>query len=164
MLQVAEVDRPQHGPGEVLVEVAGAGVGPWDAKLRAGLFGPQPFPVVPGAELSGTIVAVGEGVDAVAVGDRIFGTNGFTGAYAEYACVAVAHLAPAPASIELADAGAVPIGAGTALEGIDDHLHLQSGERLLVAGASGGVGTFVVQIAAARGAHVIATASATNHE
>jgi len=163
-LSLEELADPEPGPGEVLVRVAGAGVGPWDVKLRQGLFGPRPFPYVPGAELAGTVEAVGPGVDGIEPGQRVIGNPGFSGGYAELAVVSVSKVTPAPAGIDLVEAGAVPVGGGTAVEGLDDHLALAAGERLLVAGAAGGVGTFVVQIAKARGAHVIATASPTNHD
>jgi NADPH:quinone reductase-like Zn-dependent oxidoreductase len=161
VLTPADVPAPQPGPGQVLLRVAGAGVGPWDAKARKGMFGPRRFPYVPGAESSGTVEAVGEGVASLAPGDRVFGGPS-GGAYAEQAVADEGKLAAAPGGLDLVDAAAVPIGANTALEGLDEHLHLVAGERLLVAGAAGGVGTFVVQLAKARGATVVATASAAN--
>lgn len=162
VLTVTDLPIPEAGPGAVVVRVSAAGVGPWDAKSRAGLFGARTFPFVPGAEVSGTVEAVGEGVDNLTVGDAVYGSP--HGGYAEYVVADAAKLAPAPRSIDLAAAAAVPIGAITALEGIDDHLHLGPGDRVLVAGAAGGVGTFVVQLAKVRGASVVATASPVNHE
>lgn len=162
VLTLAEVATPEPGPGQVLVKVAAAGVGPWDVKGRKGAFGPRRFPWVPGAEISGTVEAVGEGVDSFPPGEAVYGNP--DGGYAEYAAVDVARMALAPSSVDLVDAAAVPIGAATALEGIDDHLHLAEGDRVLVAGAAGGVGAFVVQLAKTRGARVVATASPRNHD
>lgn len=161
VLTLADLPRPEPGPGQVLVRVVGAGVGPWDAKARKGWFGPRTFPFVPGVEAAGTIEALGDGAQG-GVGDPVLASP--SGAYAEWAVVDAAKVAPAPAALDPVDAGAVPVGAVTALEGIDDHLHLAVGERLLVAGAAGGVGAFVVQIAKARGAEVVATASPSNHD
>ncbi|HEV2993664.1 MAG TPA: NADP-dependent oxidoreductase [Acidimicrobiia bacterium] len=164
VLTPAELPTPQPGPGQFLVEVTGAGVGPWDAKIRQGQFGARTFPYVPGAELSGLIVGVGEGAGPFASGAAVFGQPGMTGAYAEYAVVDADAVAAAPTGLDLAAAGGMPVGAVTALEGIDDHLRLGPGETVLVAGAAGGVGSFVVQIARARGARVVATASPANHQ
>ena len=162
VLVPVELPTPEPVPGQVLVKVAAAGVGPWDAKGRRGLFGSRKFPWVPGAEISGTVDSVGEGVEGFAPGTPVYGSP--SGGYAEYAVVDAAKLAPAPSAVDLVDAAAIPIGAVTALEGIDDHLHLGPRDRLLVAGAAGGVGAFVVQLAKLRGAQVVATASEANHE
>lgn len=162
VLHLAELPTPTPGPGQVLVRVAAAGVGPWDTKARKGLFGTREFPYVPGAEMSGTVEAIGHGDTTLSIGEAVYGNP--SGGYAEYVLADVTKLAPAPSAIDLADAAALPIGAVTALEGIDDHLHLRDGDRVLVAGAAGGVGTFVVQLAKVRGAHVTATAQPSNHE
>ncbi len=162
VLSVTDLPLPEAGPGQVLLRVAAAGVGPWDYKARKGVFGPRQFPYVPGAEVSGAVEALGPGVDELAVGDAVYGSP--AGGYAEYTLADVAKLATAPATIELEVAAGLPIGAVTALEGIDDHLHLTDGDRVLVAGAAGGVGAFVVQLAKVRGAHVTATAQPANHD
>ncbi len=162
VLTLVDLPTPEPGAGQVLVKVAAAGVGPWDAKGRRGAFGPRRFPWVPGAEVSGTVEALGDGVDGLAPGDAVYGST--SGGYAEQATADVAKLALAPSAVDLVDAAGIPIGAVTALEGIDDHLRLAGGDRVLVAGAAGGVGAFVVQLAKVRGAHVVATASAANHD
>jgi NADPH:quinone reductase-like Zn-dependent oxidoreductase len=165
VLVPSEVPTPVPGLGQLLVEVTGAGVGPWDAKMRRGEFGPHDFPYIPGDEVSGIVSAINGDTGGFAVGDTVFGsTTGMVGGYAEYVLVDAKHLAGAPRRLDLEAAGAVPVGGVTAIEGIDDHLHLNAGESVLVAGAAGGVGSFVVQIARARGARVVATASPTHHE
>jgi NADPH:quinone reductase-like Zn-dependent oxidoreductase len=163
VLVPSTLPTPQPAAGEVLIEVTGAGVGPWDVKVRTGGF-PGSLPYVPGGELSGIVSAVGDGVTDHAVGDAVYGSTGVTGGYAEYAVVAASHLAAAPAGLDLEAAGAVPVGASTALQGLDEHVRPEAGETLLVTGAAGGVGLFVVQLAKARGARVVATASPSNHE
>ncbi|HEX3394672.1 MAG TPA: NADP-dependent oxidoreductase [Acidimicrobiales bacterium] len=162
VLHLTELPTPTPGPDQVLVRVAAAGVGPWDTKARKGLFGARELPYVPGVEVSGTVEAVGNGDEMLSIGQAVYGSP--AGGYAEYALADVTKVAPAPSAIDLADAAALPIGAVTALEGIDDHLHLREGDRVLVAGAAGGVGTFVVQLAKVRGAHVTATAQPANHQ
>jgi NADPH2:quinone reductase len=162
VLQPAEVATPTPGPGTVLVEVTGAGVGPWDVKERAGRFGQKALPYIPGVEVSGLVAAVGENAGRFPLGASVFGQT--DGGYAEYAVVALEQLAAVPDGLDLEDAGGVPIAACTALEGLQDHLHLRDGESLLVAGASGGVGSFVVQFAKAAGARVIGTASTANRD
>ena len=152
VLVPAEVATPTPAPGEVLIEVTGAGVGPWDVKMRQGLFGPQDFPYIPGAEVSGLVTALGDASTRFSIGEPVYGRAGFTGGYAEYAVVDATAVCAAPDGLDLEAAGAVPVGGGTAIEGIDEHLHLRGGDSVLVAGAAGGVGLFVVQIAKARGA------------
>lgn len=160
----AELPAPAAGANEVLVEVTGAGVGPWDAKVREGLFGSQTFPYVPGAEVSGLVTALGDATTGFSVGEAVFGSPGFVGGYAEYVAIDAGRLARVPEGVDLEAAGGLPIAANTALEGLDEHLHLAADETLLVAGAAGGVGTIVVQIAKSRGARVVATASPEHHD
>ncbi len=159
-----ERPTPTVGPNDVLVEVTGAGVGPWDAKIREGLFGPQQFPFVPGGEVSGLVTALGDTATGFAIGDAVFGSPGMLGGYAEYTAVDAGRLAGIPAGVDLEAAGGVPIAFVTALEGLDDQLHVAAGETVLVAGAAGGVGSFVVQLAKLRGAQVVGTASPDHHD
>jgi NADPH:quinone reductase-like Zn-dependent oxidoreductase len=163
VLQFADVPAPAPVAGELLISVTGAAVGPWDAKARRGIFGTRQFPYIPGAEFSGIVEVVGEGVEGFAVGDPVYSSTG-AGAHAELVVAAADRTARAPQSLDLVDAGAVPIGAGTAMEALDDHLRIGPGETVVIAGAAGGVGTFAVQIAKARGARVIGTASPANHD
>jgi len=164
VLVPSEVPTPVPGPGQLLVEVTGAGVGPWDAKMRRGLFGDRDFPYIPGNEISGIVSAAEDGA-GFRVGDTVFGTTGtMVGGYAEYAVVDSGRVTGAPEGFDLETAGAAPVGGATAIEGLDDHLHISAGETLLVAGAAGGVGSFVVQIGKARGARVVGTASPDHHD
>jgi NADPH:quinone reductase-like Zn-dependent oxidoreductase len=162
-LVVRDVPVPDVGPEEVLIRVDTAGVGVWDAKARRGAWatGHDRFPMVLGAEGSGTIAALGDAVQGLSLGDAIYGyaygdTKG--GFYAEYVALAAAHVAPFPAALDFREAGAVPVTGLTALAGIDDALALRPGQTVLIHGASGGVGTMAVQFAKHRGARVLATA------
>ncbi len=162
-LVVRDVPVPALGAGDVLLRVDTAGVGVWDAKARRGLWatGHEQFPLVLGAEGSGTIAALGDAVQGLHLGDAVYGyaygdTKG--GFYAEYVALAAAHVAPFPAALDFREAGAVPVTGLTALAGIDDVLQLRPGQTVLIHGASGGVGMLAVQFAKQRGARVIATA------
>jgi NADPH:quinone reductase-like Zn-dependent oxidoreductase len=160
VIVVEDVPRPEPGPFEVLVRVSAAGVGPWDAAVRAGKSVlPQPLPLTLGADLAGRVAALGDGVTDVAVGDAVFGVTNprFTGAYAEYAVAAAGRLARAPAGLDAIDAASLPVIGITALQMLFDHAHVQSGQRVLVHGAGGNVGACVVQLAALAGAYVIGT-------
>jgi NADPH:quinone reductase-like Zn-dependent oxidoreductase len=119
------VPRPVPGPGEVLVRVHAAGVGPWDAWIRAGKSAlPQPLPLTLGSDLSGTVAALGSDVSDIAPGEQVFGvTNSqFLGAYAEYAVASAGMLAKKPRSLSHAEAASVPVVAMTAWQGLFDML------------------------------------------
>ncbi len=164
-LVVERIPRPEPRAGEVLVRVHAAGVNPVDWKIRKGLLkGNMPLllPSTPGADLAGTVEAVGPGVTAFQIGQAVFGRG--TGSYAEYAIAPVGSLAPKPPDLTFDQAAAIPIGACTAWRAIFDVGGLQAGQRLLVHGAAGGVGSFAVQFGRWKGAHVIGTTSTSNVE
>ncbi|GAA1377579.1 NADP-dependent oxidoreductase [Luteococcus sanguinis] len=165
---LSNVPDPVASPGQVLVRVAGVGLNPVDAHQRTGAFKliqPFDFPQVAGNELSGVVAAVGAGVDAFAVGDRVMARTPGVGAFAELVAVPAAVLAPAPATIPLVDAAAIPLAGLTAQQALGgDHLDLQPGERLLITGGAGGVGLFAIQLAKLAGAHVTTTASSAGRE
>ncbi|MER7950674.1 NADP-dependent oxidoreductase [Streptomyces sp. NPDC096079] len=163
-----EVERPEPGLNEVLVRVHAAGVNPVDWKTRAsgGLID-WGAPAIVGWDVSGTVEAVGPGVGSLRPGDEVFGMPLFprqAGGYAEYVVAPARHLAPKPASLTHVEAAALPLAALTAWQALVDAADVRPGERVLVHAAAGGVGHFAVQIAKARGAYVIGTASAAKHE
>jgi NADPH:quinone reductase-like Zn-dependent oxidoreductase len=156
-----EVVRPEPGPDEVLVRVHAAGVGPWDAWIRAGKSVlPQPLPLTLGSDLCGVVEVVGADVHGFTPGDTVFGvTNArFTGAYAEYAVAASAMLAPKPHRPSDVEAAAVPVVAVTAWQMLFEHARVGPGTTVLVHGAGGSVGAHAVQLARLEGARVLATA------
>ncbi|MFE7511582.1 NADP-dependent oxidoreductase [Streptomyces sp. NPDC057540] len=162
-----EVERPEPGLNEVLVRVHAAGVNPVDWKTRAsgGLI-EWGAPAIVGWDVSGTVDAVGPGVGSLRPGDEVFGMPLFprqAGGYAEYVVAPARHLAPKPASLSHVEAAALPLAALTAWQALVDAADVRPGERVLVHAAAGGVGHFAVQIAKARGAYVIGTASAAKH-
>ncbi|MFC9353302.1 NADP-dependent oxidoreductase [Arthrobacter sp. NPDC057013] len=163
VLHEADVEVPQPGPGQVRVRVRAAGVNALDGKIRSGALQdafPTPLPVIPGYEVSGAVDAVGVGVTDVSVGDEVVGWSD-TGAYAQYALATT--VAPKPADLDWEHAVALPV-AGETAERVLNLLSVAPGETLLVHGAAGAVGTIVVQLAVARGAHVIGTAGPANQD
>ncbi|MEU2080037.1 MULTISPECIES: NADP-dependent oxidoreductase [unclassified Streptomyces] len=163
-----EVERPEPGLGEVLVRVHAAGVNPvdWKTRVSGGLIEWGAVPAV-GWDVSGTVEAVGPGVGILRPGDEVFGMPLFprqAGAYAEYVVAPARHLAPKPASLTHVEAAALPLAALTAWQALVDAADVRPGERVLVHAAAGGVGHLAVQIAKARGAYVIGTASAGKHD
>jgi len=171
-LRVQEMDEPAAGPDQVLVRVRAASVNPADwhfmrgephiARLQAGLRSPKA--AVLGCDLAGTIEAVGASVQGFEPGDDVFGSpfmRGF-GAFAELAAVPAEVLAHKPADLSFAEAAAIPLAALTALQGLRDQAMVEAGQRVLIVGASGGVGTFAVQIAKAYGAEVTGVCSSDN--
>jgi NADPH:quinone reductase-like Zn-dependent oxidoreductase len=164
VLRLEDVDVPHPGEGQVRVRVAATSFNGVDANIRAGrMQGPMPLhlPHTPGLDIAGTVDALGQGVKGLQLGEPVIGFLPFVddGAAAEYVVTAAASLAPAPASIPLPDAAAMPVVGLTAWQALFEHADLQAGQRILVNGAGGAVGGYAVQLAKALGANVIATAS-----
>jgi NADPH:quinone reductase-like Zn-dependent oxidoreductase len=171
VLKYEEIAIPACGDNEVLVKIRAASVNPVDLHLIAGkpfplrlmlggLFKPKSTSLV--IDLAGQVEAVGREVTQFKPGDEVFGTG--KGAFAEYVCAAENNLALKPANISFEQAASVPVAAITALQGLRDKGRIQPGQKVLVDGASGGVGTFAIQIAKSFGAEVTAVCSPTNVE
>ena len=169
VLDLREVAVPVPEDDQVLVRVRASSVnpvewygvtGPYFARVGAGWRTPKDPRV--GADLAGVVEAVGRDVEGLAPGDEVFGSG--VGAWAEYAVAHATRLAPKPANVSFEEAAIVPIAGLTALQALRDHGKLQSGENVLINGASGGVGTFAVQLAKAFGADVTAVCSTRNVE
>jgi NADPH:quinone reductase-like Zn-dependent oxidoreductase len=161
-MKFERVPRPVPGPGEVLVKVHAAGVGPWDGWIRAGRSVlPQPLPLTLGSDLSGDIESVGTDVSDLRIGDRVYGVTNprFIGAYAEYALASAAMIARKPASITYFEAASVPVIAVTAWQGLFDQAQLKAGQTVVIHGAAGNVGAYAVQLARRAGIRTIATAA-----
>lgn len=159
VLSPTEIPEPEPGPDEVLVEVAAVGVNFIDTYRRSGVY-PMPFPHVPGSEGSGRVVAVGSPGLGVAVGDRVAWADGVrSGAYAERAVVAADRLVAVPAGVADDVAAALLLQGMTAHYLVDSTFPVRAGQVVLVHAGAGGVGLLLVQLAAARGARVLATVS-----
>jgi NADPH:quinone reductase len=163
-LKLQQLPVPEPGSGEVLIALTTAGVGIWDGAIRRGEWrrpGRPKFPLIPGVDGAGIVVARGSRVRRFRVGDRVYAYefgNPKGGFYAEYVAVHAKHAARVPKSVDLLEAGALATTGLTALQGID-RLDVRNGETLLIFGATGAVGTIAVQFGRKRGARVIGTAS-----
>ena len=168
VLQFKEVEKPAPTDGQILVKIYAASANPLDwhlmraspflARLAGGLRKPKDPRL--GADFAGRVEAVGANVAQFQPGDEVFGAS--TGAFAEYICVAESEVALKPANLSFEQAAAVPVAATTALQGLRDTGQIHTGQRVLVNGASGGVGTFAVQIARAFGTEVTGVCSTRN--
>jgi NADPH:quinone reductase-like Zn-dependent oxidoreductase len=169
VLESSEVGLPRPGRGDVLVKVGAASVHPGDYFVMTGepymvrlAFGlRRPRHGIPGMDLAGVVAAVGKDVTALRPGDKVFGWS-TAGALAEYACVPANRLVPVPADLAVVDAAAVPTSAMTALQALRDIANVRPGQTVLITGASGGVGSFAVQLAKAFGAEVTGVCSTRN--
>jgi NADPH:quinone reductase-like Zn-dependent oxidoreductase len=163
VLRVEERPDPTAGPDQVVVDVRAAGLNFADVMARMGLYpdAPKP-PVVVGYEVAGEVTAVGDGVDGVAVGDRVMAGTRF-GGHAERVAVAAAGVVPLPEGISFSQGAAIPVNYATAWAGLMTYGNLQPGERVLIHAAAGGVGIAATQVAKRRGAYVIGTASPGKH-
>jgi NADPH:quinone reductase-like Zn-dependent oxidoreductase len=167
VLVIDELPIPSPGPGQLLVRVAAAGVGPWDALIREGKskVSPPP-PLTLGSDLSGVVEAVGAGAAGFEVGDQVYGvTNSqFCGACAEYALASAAMIAGKPQRLSHIEAASVPVVAVTAWQMLFDYAQVAAGQRILILGAAGNVGAYVVQLAARAGLHLVATAGSRDSD
>jgi NADPH:quinone reductase-like Zn-dependent oxidoreductase len=166
-LEVEEVGRPTIGSGEVLVRVRAAALNPTDYVVMRGLLRPQsgwrrPRQQVSGFDVAGTVEAVGAGVVDLAVGEAVFGAC--RGAFAEYAVGLADKLVPKPERLSFEQAAGIAVAGMMALEAVRDHVQLRAGQRIAITGATGGVGSFAVQIAKAYGADVTAVCRTENVE
>ncbi|MBI3704771.1 MAG: NADP-dependent oxidoreductase [Rhizobiales bacterium] len=166
MLRYGETADPVAGPGEVVVDIHAASVNGADYKVRRGKgrYLLNKFPHILGRDFSGVVSAVGAGVNDLKVGDAVFGVTdvGQEGAYAEKIAIKAAIVAKKPASLSHTEAAALGLISLTALTAIEDTLHLQAGQTILIQGGAGGVAGFAVQLAKHLGCKVISTASAAN--
>jgi len=169
VLKYEDAPRPEPAAGEVLIRVHAAAINPVDVAIRAGYFKdrmPRKMPTILGWDVSGVVEAVGAGVSRLKVGDAVYSRPDLAreGSYAEYMVAKESEVALKPKSIDHVNAAAIPLVALTAWQALFDAGKLSAGQTVLIHGAAGGVGCFAVQFAKIKGAHVIGTASARNHE
>jgi NADPH:quinone reductase-like Zn-dependent oxidoreductase len=167
VLKYEDVPRPEPKEDQVLVRVIAAGVNPVDALIRSGkyakFFGTT-LPLIPGYDIAGIVEKTGAKITELKTGDPIYAYVLWGGGYAEYAVATEAEASLKPKSLTYKDAAAVPLAALTAWQALIDTAKLSAGQTVLIHGGSGGVGSFAIQIAKARGAKVIATASTPNQD
>jgi NADPH:quinone reductase-like Zn-dependent oxidoreductase len=161
VIHLSQVDKPQARENEILIKVAATSVNPFDMKLRSGMFQkdlPLNMPYLPGSDVSGTIEAVGSGVSRLKVGDKVFATT-FGGTYAEYVAVKEENAALTPKNVSLIEAVSLAVPLVTGYTFLVHGGEVKAGQKVLIHGAAGGVGSTMVQMAKALGAYVIGTAS-----
>jgi NADPH:quinone reductase-like Zn-dependent oxidoreductase len=167
VLKFEEVPRPEPKEDEALVRVIASGVNPADPLTLSGKYAKEfgtHLPLIPGYDIAGVVEKTGANLTKLKVGDAVYGYSTFGGGWAQYVTVKEWEVAAKPKSLNFVEAAAVPMGALTAWQALVDVAKLQPGQTILIHGGSGGVGGFAVQIAKARGAHVIATASTANQD
>lgn len=165
VLEYTDVERPEPKANEILVKIKAASVNPIDWKIRDGRgekFGMK-LPLTLGADLAGTVEEVGDKVSKFKTGDEVYGKI-LTGCYAEYVIVKENEIGRKPNHINFEEAASIPMGALTSWQAIFDTAKLSSGQKILIHAAAGGVGSMAVQLAKAKGAYVIGTASARNKD
>src|SRR5437762_2965700 len=167
VVKFEEVSRPEPKENEALVRVIASGVNPADPLTLSGKYAREfgmHLPLIPGYDIAGIVEKAGVNVTKLQAGDAVYGYPTFGGGWAEYVTVTEGEVAAKPASLSFAEAAAVPMGALTAWQALVDVAQLHAGQTILIHGGSGGVGSFAVQIAKARGARAIATASTANQD
>jgi len=165
VLKYEEVPEPQPGPGEIRIRIIAAGVNPIDWKIRRGLMGKMPFPMTMGLDIAGVVDAQGQEAASFQPGEEVFAKVSIgQGGYAEYTVVNSAQVARKPKSIGFIESAAIPTAGLAAWQSLFDIAGLEKGQSVLIHGAAGGVGSFAVQFAKWKGAHVIGTASEKNEQ
>ncbi len=170
-LRLTEMPAPVPGPGEILIRVHATSVNPVDWKIREGLLAehfPHHFPVIPGWDVAGTVAGEGEDVAGLTLGQRVFAyirkPEIQYGAYAEFATVRAEHAAPIPDHLSFEEAASLPTVGLTSWQALVETANLSAGQTVLIHAGAGGIGSLAIQIAKARGATVITTARAANHD
>lgn len=163
VIAINEIDKPTPKDGQVLVEVHAASINPFDSKIRGGAM-EIPFPFTIGGDYAGTVVAVGTGVLDFKTGDGVYGSaivlSGGSGAMSEFATANLKNSARKPEKTTWEEAAALPLVGSSAIQALLDHIHLQSGQKILIHGGAGGIGHIAIQIAKALGGFVATTVSA----
>ncbi|MBT1701799.1 NADP-dependent oxidoreductase [Chryseosolibacter indicus] len=166
VLKVEDIDKPIPHENEILIEVHASSLNPVDAKSleeNSRYKDKIHFPVIPGMDIAGVVEMVGEGVNNIQKGDKVFGQAGVlrngSGAFAEYAVTSEDAIALIPSNINFAEAAALPLAAASAYQALVEYMNLQRGQKLLIHGGSGGIGSFAIQLAKHLGAYVVSTAS-----
>ncbi len=163
--------KPSLKQGQVLVEVYAASINPVDWKIRAGYMKdmmPLNFPATLGGDFAGAVTEVGEEVSEFKVGDEVFGSaivlNGGSGSFAQFLAANVANIAHKPKTVNFEQAAALPLVGASAVQALEEHIKLQSGQKILIHGGAGGIGHVAIQLAKVLGAHVATTVSANDIE
>lgn len=166
VLEVVDIPKPTLNKDQVLVEVHAASINPIDVKIRSGVLKewmPLEFPVTLGGDFAGVVIEVGEEVTDFKVGEDVFGSaivvGGGSGSFAENSAAKAGSIAKKPDNIDYKEAAALPLTGSSAIQALEEHINLQKGQKILIHGGAGGIGTMAIQLAKALGAYVATTAS-----
>ena len=164
VITIDDLPLPKPDTGQLLVRVRAAGVGNWDALIREGKVQLQSLPIILGSELSGIVEAIGAEVSGFKAGDEVYGATSeqFSGAYAEYALASARMMAQKPKTLSFIEAASAPVVTVTAWQMLFDYARVTPGQAVLILGAAGNVGAYLVQLAGQAGLHVAATAASTD--
>ena len=167
-MELNDIPMPKVSAGKLLIEVHAAGVNPSDWKIRQGYMGKLTFPATLGGDFAGIITKVGEGVTSFKKGDEVFGNSnvlsGGSGSFAQFTLIDTSHIALKPKNLSMQEAGAIPLTGISAVQGLLEHLKLTKGQKILIQGGAGGIGTMAIQIAKDVGAHIATTAKTEDLE
>lgn len=170
-VEVKDMAKPSLKQDQILVEVHTASINPFDSKIRSGIYKdsmPLEFPYTPGGDFSGVVLKLGEGVSEFKIGDEIFGSsltlNGGSGAFAEVSAANVKNTALKPKKIDHVEAASLPLVGSSALQALEEHIKLQSGQKILIHGGAGGIGSIAIQLGKHLGAYVATTVSTNDKE
>lgn len=170
VIEINETETPRLTPDQILVEIHAASINPIDFKVREGYIPgiPSSFPATIGGDFSGIVKEVGEGVENLKPGNEVFGQagilNGGTGSMAEFALANPTKIAAKPANTTFEEAASLPLAGVSALQAIEDHIQIKPGQKILINGGAGGIGSFAIQIAKANGAQVATSVSGDDVE
>jgi alcohol dehydrogenase len=166
VIKIVDIDQPPVAERHILVRAEGSSINPYDSLLREGLlekYIPLKLPITLGSDIAGTVQLIGKGAAGFKVGDKVYGqasvAQGASGAFAEFVATSANQLAHQPSGLNSVEAGSMPLAGVSALQAINGHIQLQPGERILIHGGSGGIGSIAIQIAKFIGAHVATTAT-----
>src|SRR3989344_5597445 len=166
-----DASEPSPKEGQVLVKVHAASINPFDSKIRSGIYKdsiPLNLPYTPGGDFSGVILSLGEGVSEFKVGDEVFGSaqvaSGGSGAFAQISAANVKNSALKPKSIDHIQAASLPLVGSSAVQALEEHIKLQKGQKILIHGGAGGIGSIAIQLAKHIGAYVATTVNIDDKE
>ncbi len=166
-VQIVEIEQPKPTEKQVLVEVRASSINPFDTTIRSGYMKdmiPLSFPVTLGGDIAGVVTELGEQVDSIAIGDKVYGqanvVAGNSGAFAEFAATKAGQLARMPRNLDFQQAAAMPLVGVSALQALSQHINLQASQKIFIHGGAGGIGTVAIQISKNIGAYVATTATA----
>ncbi len=163
VIELIDIEKPKPQPGQVLVKVYASSINPFDYKLRQGMIPTIKLPFTLGGDIAGVVTEVGEAVENFAVGNKVYGQAislaGASGAFAEFAAVNAGNIAKMPNNTDFNEAASLVLAGVSAMQAVVEHMKLASGQRILIHGGAGGIGSIAIQIAKHLGAHVATTAT-----